>query len=102
MASGTQTAVGNGTKWYNPANVIRVLFWLIFSGLVGWGTYVFAVANGARDLATATSADNRVQDEQIKNINKDLEAIQLEQREMRMEQREMRRGVDELLRRVPR
>lgn len=91
--SSSETANGNGKKWYSTANVVRVLFWIVFLGVSGWGTYVWTRTEAAHtridtvkaDTATAISdlkTVNTLQDERITRIKEDLNEIKTDQKEI--------------------
>lgn len=72
---------GNG-KWYGTNNVVRTLFWIVFSGVIGWGTYVFTRAEGAHTKADQALTENKVQDERINTIKDTLREISTDQKEI--------------------
>lgn len=72
----------NGGKWFSSGNVIRTLFWIIFSGIVCWGTFVFTETKAANAKADAVQNENRVQDERINGIRRDLDEIKADQKEI--------------------
>ena len=103
--SGHHHAV-NGSKWTNPNNVIRVLFWIIFLGVCSWGTWVAVMASDAKELGKKNEAKNGVQDVELKAqkdaicdkfnfVNETLQRI--ETRQMRQETR-----LEEISDRLPR
>lgn len=88
-----EAANGNGKKWYGSSNVIRTLFWIIFSGVVGWGTYVWARTEQAHTKIESVKIEtnsaindvktvNTVQDERISRIKEDLNEIKADQKEI--------------------
>jgi Tfp pilus assembly protein PilO len=83
---------GNG-KWYGTSTVVRVLFWIVFLGVCGWGTYVWTrtedahtkIANAKTETAAAIAdvkTVNTVQDERINRIKEDLTEIKNDQKEI--------------------
>jgi hypothetical protein len=73
---------GNNDKPFGLANVVRVLFYVIFLGVVGWGTYVFTMASSASRAADQAISENKVQDERINGIKEDLRDIRNDQKEI--------------------
>ncbi len=59
----------NGKRWYDPHRVTLVLFGVVFTACLAWGTFVFAKATGAADK-------NIEQDEKIKATERWLERIE--------------------------
>jgi Tfp pilus assembly protein PilO len=72
----------NGGKWYGTSKVVNTLFWIVFCGVVGWGTYVWTRTEQAHTKADGTITKNEVQDEQIKTIRADLTEIRNDQKEI--------------------
>jgi hypothetical protein len=91
---------GNGKKWYGSSNVIRVLFYAVFMGLVGWGTYVFTVASTANDKADVALTDGKIHDVQIKGHDLRLTGIELAVKEHCAEQKADLKEIEKLQREI--
>jgi len=92
-ASAYERGNGNGKRWYGAGNVVRVLFYMVFAGIVGWGTYVWTRTEQAHtkidNVKTETVSEisgvkavNTLQDERISRINEDLREIKADQKEI--------------------
>jgi len=84
---------GNGKRWYSTSNVVRVLFFLVFIGVCGWGTFVFTrtelahtkievVKNETGAAINDVKTVNTLQDERIMRIKEDLTEIKNDQKEI--------------------
>ena len=91
---------GDARKWYGSSNTVRILFWLVFCGLVGWGTYVFAMASKANDKADVALTNNRVQEVQFKGHELRLTGIEQAVKDHCLEQRADIKEIDKTLREI--
>jgi len=84
---------GSGKRWYGTSNVVRVLFFLVFLGVCGWGTFVFTRTEAAHTKIDVVKNEtgaaihdmktvNTLQDERIMRIKEDLTEIKNDQKEI--------------------
>ena len=91
---------GNGRKWYGTSNTVRILFYLVFFALVGWGTYVFTMASKANDKADVALTGNQVQDVQFKGHDLRITGIEQAVKDHCLEQRADIKEIDKTLREI--